>query len=179
MLSYAITDKVNFSFSKAKDDLERISKKADFILYRDKTNPNYKSDVKRFVSLAKEFDLERVFIQNDIDLALELGVSIHFSSSNISKISEAKSKNLFVIASCHNEDEIARAKSFGVDMVTLSPLFATPNKGTPLGAKRFKELVEFAKIPVIALGGITSKEQIDLALALGAVGFASIRYFAK
>jgi thiamine-phosphate pyrophosphorylase len=177
MIAYAITDKSNFSFSKIKDDLKRISKKANFILYRDKTNPNYKNNAKKFVKIAKEFDFEKIFIQNDIDLALELGVSIHFSSSNISKIEKAKAFDLFVIASCHNKEEIKLASK--ADMITLSPLFKTPNKGTPLGKERFKELISFSKVPVIALGGIVSKEQINFALDLGAVGFASIRYFAK
>jgi thiamine-phosphate pyrophosphorylase len=179
MNSYAITDKINFSFDTIFEDLTRISKVANFILYRDKTNPSYTTNAIKFSQEAKKFDFEKIFIQNDIDLAMKLGVSIHFSSANISKIAQAKSKNLFVIASTHNENEILLANSLGVDMITLSPLFTSPNKGKPLGAEEFRRLQKLSNAPVIALGGIVTKKHIDFVKSLGAVGFASIRYFAR
>jgi thiamine-phosphate pyrophosphorylase len=179
MLSYAITDRVNFSFESINKDLNRISKVADMILYRDKENPKYDSRAEEFLRVAERFPFKRVLIHNSVDLALEIGYSsIHFSSVNIYRIGEAKKRGLFSIASCHNREEIDLATGLGVDMITLSPLFSTPNKGVIVGERRFREMVKESDVPIIALGGIISEREVDIAKSLGAVGFASIRYFA-
>ncbi len=61
-----------------------------------------------------------------------------------------------VLASCHNEMEIAQAARIGCDACVLSPLLPTashPGAAT-LGWKRFQELSITASIPVSALGGM-------------------------
>jgi thiamine monophosphate synthase len=147
------------------------------LLYRDKSNPNYAKFAKIFVERARSYNFERVLIQNDINLALELGADIHFSSDNFSKIPEAKEQNLFTVASCHTETEVNLAQELGVDMVTLSPLFPSPNKGATIPKQLFESICRNSKVPVIALGGIISQREIDEAILLGAKGIASIRYF--
>lgn len=62
-------------------------------------------------------------------------------------------------------------------MVTYSPIFTTPNKGTPKGCEELEKIVQSVDIPVIALGGIISEQQIDQIKSTKASGFASIRYF--
>jgi len=62
-------------------------------------------------------------------------------------------------------------------MISFSPIFKTPNKGEPKGLESLNEVVSSVFIPVIALGGILSEEQIVLCQGSGAKGFASIRYF--
>ncbi len=65
----------------------------------------------------------------------------------------------------------------GVDAVTFSPIFQTPNKGEPKGVEVLKELVQAKKAKIFALGGIITKKQIQECQDAGVYGFASIRYF--
>lgn len=83
-----------------------------------------------------------------------------------------------MIISTHTLSEAKEADALGADMITFSPIFNTPNKGEPKGTETLKSVISKLSIPVIALGGIVSKEQIDLCENAGAFGFASIRYFA-
>jgi thiamine-phosphate pyrophosphorylase len=84
---------------------------------------------------------------------------------------------LFVIFSAHSIDDAQRAEVLGADMVTLSPIYETPNKGEPIGTGGLGKVVVALHIPVIALGGILDKEKIEACQNAGASGFASIRYF--
>ena len=74
--------------------------------------------------------------------------------------------------SCHDDAGLAAAG--GCDAATLSPLFASPGKGAPLGVARFATLARAAAMPVIALGGITATNAAE-AFAAGAAGVATIR----
>ena len=80
--------------------------------------------------------------------------------------------------SCHNLEEIRHAEELGADFITVSPVLftATHPEATPLGWDTFGELVQQAKVPVYALGGMW-EEHNQSAVALGAQGVAGIRMF--
>ncbi len=180
MIAYAITDPSILSFKRLKSDLQRIHKKgANWILYRDKSNPNYNIDVKYFLQEAKEIGFEKIILHNRPQLALELGADgVHLSSNNIEELSKiTKDSNIFTIVSTHNLSEALKAQNLGANMITLSPLFTSPNKGKPLGEDKFRDILRNLDIPVLALGGITSDIEVVKSLELGAKGFASIRLF--
>lgn len=71
--------------------------------------------------------------------------------------------------SCHDASELEAAD--GADYVTLSPVFAVPGKGTPLGAEAFAALAARARVPVLGLGGVDHESARDL-VRLGAHGVA-------
>jgi len=176
MLVYAITDPTTLNFDTLESDLEYFSSKASMIVYRDKTTQTYRKNAKLFVQSAKSFD--RVLLHTDYDLAKECHADgVHLKSTQISDIPKAKILGLFVIVSTHNRQEALQAERLGADMVTFSPIFSTPNKGMPVGLKVLEEVSAALQIPVIALGGIVSKKEIDACSIAGAKGFASIRYF--
>jgi len=81
------------------------------------------------------------------------------------------------VISCHTITEAKKAEELGADMITYSPMFASPNKGKPLGLAALKELKGIISLPIIALGGILTEVEIDACQRAGASGFASIRYF--
>ncbi|MEM6856928.1 MAG: thiamine phosphate synthase [Pseudomonadota bacterium] len=66
-------------------------------------------------------------------------------------------KGLIQLATAHNSREIAQAQRKGADAVLLSPIYATrSHPGAPaLGPVRFRLIAGLARIPVIALGGMT------------------------
>ncbi len=178
MISYAITDPSTLSFSTLDDDLKRISQKADMIVYRDKANHAYEDFAGQFLIRARSYPFEKILLHGDVDLASKLGADgIHLRSNQFDDIVKAKQFDLFVVISCHTADEAKKAEALGADMITYSPIFTTPNKGKPLGLGALKELQGIISLPIIALGGILTQEQIDACQAAGASGFASIRFF--
>ena len=178
MISYAVTDPQNLSFETLDSDLKRISHKADMIVYRDKNNPDYDLLAEAFLRHAKAYPFEKILLHGNVDLASKLGADgVHLTSRQFNEIAPAKGRNLLVIVSCHTVNEAKRAEQLGADMVTYSPIFPSPNKGEALGLGALNQLQGIISLPIIALGGILTEEQIDACREAGASGFASIRFF--
>lgn len=178
MLAYAISDKTNLDFQNLEASIKRIASKASMLVYRDKNNPNYKTDAKLFLQTAKKYPFTKILLHTNIELAHELKADgVHLQSSQLNDISYAKEKGLFVVASTHTLEDVLLAQHLGADMVTLSPIYDSPDKGEPIGIKELKEIISKVNIPVIALGGIITTQQIQECSEAGAIGFASIRYF--
>jgi len=178
MIRYAITDRQNFSFDHLDRDLQRLSSKADMIVYRDKHNAEYAGDAALFAAKARHYPFKKILLHTDILLASRLEVDgVHLSSGQFDEIAKAKEYGLFVIISCHTIEEASRAEILGADMITYSPIYASPGKGRPLGLGALKELKGIITLPIIALGGIVSEVQITACREAGASGFASIRFF--
>ena len=102
---------------------------------------------------------------------------VHLTSTQFDVIPDAKALGLYVIISTHTHDEALKAQELGADAITYSPIFASPNKGEPKGLEDLKEIVAKIRVPIFALGGITTQEHINAVSTTGAYGFASIRYF--
>ncbi len=146
--------------------------------FRDKVSSNTEELATIFVDTCKKFNIQRILINTNIELALKLNATgVHLTSLQFNEIQRAKNHNLFVIISCHNLDEIKQAQKKGANMVTYSPIFNTPNKGDAKGCTELSNIIKDINIPVIALGGIISSAQIKEIEQTDAVGFASIRYF--
>ncbi|WP_281950938.1 thiamine phosphate synthase [Nitrosophilus kaiyonis] len=182
LLSYLITDPKFYTDNptKLKKFLEiAVNKhKVDMICFRDKKSKNFKSLSIHFLKKSKNLKISKILINSNIDIAYRYKFDgVHLPSSKMNLIKQAKRKKLFVIASTHNFYEIKKAIDLGADMITYSPIFYTPNKGEPKGLKNLRKVVLKSKIPVIALGGIITKEQINKIKIRKAAGFASIRYF--
>ena len=178
MISYAITDPSTLSFDHLDQNLQRFSQKADMIVYRDKTNDNYPNSAKLFIEHASNYPFAKILLHTDYQLAHKLKADgVHLTSRQFDDIGKAKALGLFVVISCHTHKEAISAQEYGADMITFSPVFATPNKGTALGATAINRLKELVTLPIIALGGILTGEDIDACRVNGASGFASIRYF--
>jgi len=170
MIAYAITD----SWKR----LDAIAQKATMVVYRDKTTPHYSQNAQLFLNQAKEYTFDKILLHQDYQLAHRLRADgIHLTSRQIEDIVKAKALGLFVVVSTHTHDEALRAQRLGANMITYSPIFDTPNKGNPIGLGALKELQGIISLPIIALGGIITKEQIQMCIDSGASGFASIRYF--
>lgn len=107
--------------------------------------------------------------------------ALHLKEKNINDIKLYKSfatlNNIKIGYSAHNLSQLNLALSLGADYCTLSPIFPTPNKNTPLGIEIFKNLPDSTLDKIVALGGIITKQHIDLLKASNIKAFASIRYF--
>jgi 8-oxo-dGTP diphosphatase len=82
----------------------------------------------------------------------------------------------YLAVSCHDRQELEQAWRNGADLATLSPVQATASHlgQQGMGWATFGELVQQARLPVFALGGMTA-DDIPRAQATGAQGVAGIR----
>ncbi len=146
--------------------------------FRDKSTPDIDTLAETFVFTCRLHGIEHIYINSHIELACKLGaIGVHLTSLQLAQIPYAKALNLHVIASTHNNEEINQAVALGADILTYSPVFATPHKGNPKGLEDLKDKVDRIRANIIALGGIVSAAHIKGIEETGAYGFASIRYF--
>jgi len=180
--TYLITDPIYYGseHSALTASLENIFIRTipDFTLFRDKQTINYPILAQAFISVCRHNNVSNVLLHSDYRLAHDLGADgIHLTSTQFESIADAKALGLYVIISTHTHEEALKAQSLGADAITYSPIFASPNKGEPKGLEDLKEIVDKIEVPIFALGGIVTQEQIKAVEECGAYGFASIRYF--
>lgn len=94
------------------------------------------------------------------------------------QIKAARKKLPLVFFSAHSLQEIQEADKQGANGITISPIFETPNKGTPLGIEFLNSIEpENFKAKLFALGGIITQAQLQEIATTKIQNFASIRYF--
>jgi thiamine-phosphate pyrophosphorylase len=149
-----------------------------YVLYRDKSNPDYNTQAEYAVQVCSQFEDVKCFIHQNIDLAKKLNATgVHLTSKQFSEIKKAKDLGLEVIISTHTHDEVLDAQKEGANAVTYSPIFTSPNKGKAKGVKDLEKLLRKCSIKVFALGGIVTQDEISQIEKTSTYGFASIRYF--
>ncbi len=183
LISYLITDPLYYTNNtklfekKLKESLSK--KRVDIACFRDKKSKNFEDLAKIFVRVCKEFNIKKILINSDYEVANNLNANgVHLTSTQFDKIKKAQELKLFVIISCHNNEDIEKAKKLKVDAISYSPIFKTPNKGEEKGIEKLiQTLKSHEDLDIIALGGIIKQEQVEEISKTKACGFASIRYF--
>jgi thiamine-phosphate pyrophosphorylase len=127
--------------------------------------------------------------RTDVALAVNAG-GVHLTAEDVSprdvrkawKLAGVEGRENFAesvrtSASCHSIQEVMRAADDGADLALLGPIFE--KKDAPgmrsLGIDALGEAAH-AKIPVLALGGVTL-QNAEWCLRAGAAGIAAIRLF--
>ncbi len=124
----------------------------------------------------------KIVVNDRLDVALAFGAhGVHLGAHSIpaQAVRAQVAKKFLVGVSCHSIQQAVAAEAAHADYVVLGPIFETPSKlpyGPPLGLAKLKEVTARAKIPVLALGGITV-ERVKPCLEAGAAGVAGIRVF--
>lgn len=118
-----------------------------------------------------------LLVSAELALAVELsadGVQLPERGPRVAEARAALGPSMLIGASRHDARGLALAAEQGASFATLSPVYASPDKGEPLGEARFAALVQAAALPVIALGGVEPTHVAGLMRA-GAAGIAMIR----
>jgi thiamine-phosphate pyrophosphorylase len=132
----------------------------------------------------------RLLVNGRVDIALAAGADgVHLPSGD-DQLTPAQVRELFeaagrglptVSVSCHDLEEVHRARENGADLILFGPVFekVVDGKlavlGTGLEALR-SACIAAGEIPVLALGGITAANSAAT-VATGAAGIAAIRLF--
>jgi 8-oxo-dGTP diphosphatase len=154
-----------------------LSRGLSLVQLREKDWPAERREAfaKRLLPLAAHHGA-RVLLNGTVDDARRLGFAgVHWTAAALAA-AEARPRDLLVGASCHSRAELARAAALDVDFALLGPVQPTPTHpgARPLGWRGFSEIVEGARVPIYAIGGVQAR---DLAVAIdhGAHGIASRR----
>ncbi len=124
----------------------------------------------------------RLVVNDRVDLALLLSADgVHLGRRSMS-VEEARSllgAKVWISTSAHAMDDVLAAARAGADAALLSPIFASPGKGAPLGLEALTEARralarEGLSLQLFALGGVTAGN-VAPCLAAGADGVAAIR----
>lgn len=118
----------------------------------------------------------RVLVNGDEALAGEAGADgVHLPAHQLMSAAGAPRIG-FWGASCHDEDELARAAELGADFAVLSPVLPTASHpGDPgMGWEAFAARLRGCPLPVYALGGMR-EDMYDMAARQGAHGIALLR----
>ena len=113
-----------------------------------------------------------LFLINDrIDIAFAVdadGVHIGQDDMPIEVARNILGDKKIIGITVHTVEEAKKAQEGGADYVGLSPVFATSTKddaGSPCGVEMIKKLKKSVDIPVVAIGGINSKNAEEVVSA--------------
>lgn len=119
----------------------------------------------------------RILVNDRVDVALMAGAhGVQLKSNGIPpRVWRPLLPPPFLLGcSCHTLAEVQQAGA--ADFLLFSPIFETPGKGRPVGLEGLGAAVSAAKVPVLALGGVTKENERECLLR-GAAGIAAIRMF--
>lgn len=153
----------------------------NLIQFRSKNLPalEYEKMAKEVVQLAHSHGA-KVLLNGSVTL-LDLidADGIHLPSrQHMLEVERPISAQHLLSLACHDAAQVQSAQRMGADLITLSPVFATPSspQGRPLGWEEFSLLAKGADMPVFALGGLSQKD-LSKAQEMGAHGIAAKRAF--
>lgn len=123
----------------------------------------------------------RALLNDRVDLVLALGADgVHLRSDSL-PVSVARRllhAHHLIGVSTHSIEEVRRAEDEGADFAVLGPIYETPSKrpyGLPLGNRVLEKACRSSRIPIFAIGGITSVH-VPRIMATGAYGIAMISF---
>ena len=119
----------------------------------------------------------KFYLSNNIKLAIKLdldGAYIPSFNKSLKHLAYSYKKNFKIIGSAHNLREIRTKEIQNVKKIFISSLFKK-NKNF-LGLNKFKLVSKLTNKKIVALGGISKKNERKLCL-LNQVDFAGISYF--
>jgi thiamine-phosphate pyrophosphorylase len=127
----------------------------------------------------------KVLIARRVDVAIAAGAAGVHLSGGAGELTPGQVREVmpgaFVSVSCHEVEEVRRARMGGADLILFAPVFGKSVGGEMVvggvGLEKLREACVAAEgIPVLALGGVTA-ENASECVKVGAAGVAGIRMF--
>ena len=172
MKRYCITDSLDVAARAARAGVEMIQIRAKDLPARDLA-----ALVRGALAAAGQ---SRILVNTRTDVALACGAQgVHLPAGSIAPdvIRRIAPDGFLIGVSCHAIGELRAAERQGADFAVYGPVFASPTKQVqPIGLDAFREAVATVRLPVYALGGVSS-ENAGACIAAGAAGIAGISFF--
>ena len=118
-------------------------------------------------------------VNDRLDVALAAGAdAVHLGQDDV-PLADARSiaaGRLIIGVSTHDPRQAAQAEAGGADYVGFGPVFGTATKANPdptVGADQLRRVVEAARVPIVAIGGVTL-DNVAQVVAAGAHAAAVI-----
>ena len=169
LILYAVTDRAWLNGRNLYDDVEKaIQGGATFIQLREKNldYENFKSEALKIQELCRRYKIP--FIINDnVELAKEInadGVHVGQNDMNAKNVREILGSEKILGVSARTPDEAILAEKNGADYLGAGAVFhtGTKNDAVDISHETLKKICDSVKIPVIAIGGINSKNILEL-----------------
>jgi thiamine-phosphate diphosphorylase len=126
----------------------------------------------------------RLFVNDHWELAIELGADgVHLGQQDLAALQESERRQiaqagLSLGVSSHSLWELARAKALAPAYIACGPVWPTTTKQMPWHAQGLDNLswwCVMAGVPVVAIGGILTPEQVRAAASCGAQHVCVVR----
>jgi thiamine-phosphate pyrophosphorylase len=171
MTRYCITDSLDVAARAARDGVELIQIRAKQLSTR------------ALMDLARgavALPGAKILVNTRIDVALATGAhGVHLPAGSIapSTIRGITPGGFLIGVSCHSIAELTAAEAEGADFAVFGPVFASDTKSVvPIGLEALRLAAASVRLPVYALGGVTSTNA-PLCIQAGAAGVAGISLF--
>ena len=149
------------------------------VQYREK-NKTLKEMIREAKKIKNLCSNNVVFLINDFtDVTIAVnadGVHIGQDDTSVSNARKILGDDRIIGLTVHDEKEAVEAEKLGVDYISLAPIFATNTKGDsgfPCGLEMLKKVRDCVNIPIVAVGGITKDNVVDVIRA-GADGVVAV-----
>lgn len=170
LMVYAITDRYWLNGAKLADQVEDVLKNgATFLQLREKsfTHEEMVAEAKEIKAIAAKYQVPFV-INDDIYAVKEIdadGVHIGQSDMEYRKAREILGEDKIIGLSAGNLQEAIDAEKMGADYIGVGAVFHTDTKKdtTAMSFEELKEITDTVSIPVVAIGGISADNLMQLA----------------
>ena len=170
LMVYAITDRYWLNGAKLADQVEDVLKNgATFLQLREKsfTHEEMVAEAKEIKAIAAKYQVPFV-INDDIYAAKEIdadGVHIGQGYMEYRKAREILGEDKIIGLSAGNLQEAIDAEKMGADYIGVGAVFHTDTKKdtTAMSFEELKEITDTVSIPVVAIGGISADNLMQLA----------------
>jgi thiamine-phosphate diphosphorylase len=145
---------------------------------KDLTGADLEREVEDAAACARRFGA-RFFVNDHWELALRFrAYGVHLGQNDLpgADLGALARAGIRLGISTMSAPEIAAANRIRPSYIAIGAVFSTPSKPieyTPLGLDRFRDLARQARVPVVAIGGITIERAAEVCAA-GAEGIAVI-----
>ncbi|MCI5758858.1 MAG: thiamine phosphate synthase [Eubacterium sp.] len=180
---YAVTDRHWLNGRRLADDVERALRGgATFVQLREKDDMKLEHDAflreaAEIKALCRRYKVPFV-IDDDVDLALEIGADgVHVGQSDMETglVRSRLGKDRIIGVSTQTVEEALLAESRGADYLGVGAVFPTGSKAdaSEVSMDALRAICKAVSIPVVAIGGITEENVMELA-GSGIVGISVI-----
>ncbi len=131
---------------------------------KDLDRSSFISEAEQCLMVCRSYGIPMI-INDDVSVASEIGADgVHLGQGDISPKEASRSFEGIIGVSAHNADEAMKAFDDGADYIGCGAVFSTSTKSDTkaLGIEGLKGISKISKLPMVAIGGIDSKNAIEL-----------------